>query len=243
MAKKKKQEKHHDTGFLGLLVLFIGFSSYAVASFFTSTNQQVKYLYSSVLENDGQVVAEQMPPDEVLFVDVDSNHQNYEAIKALHNLGVVGGYANDTFKPDKVISRAEMLAILTNAVDSDFSSGVYKDCFSDVKGEWYSVFVCYAKEHGWVAGYNNGTFMPAEPATKSESLVALFRAFNYQVCSEVVEQPYQDISVDQWIAPFACAAKRDYLFNNTEVFSPDYQLTRADLVQLIYNVMSKMGRV
>lgn len=244
MTKKKKTQKHHDTGFLGLLVLFIGFSSYAVASFFTSTNQQVKYLYSSVLDNEGQVVEqEQLPPREELFVDVNSNHQNYDAIKALHNLGVVGGYSDDTFKPDKVINRAEMLAMLTNAVDADFSEGVYKDCFADVRDDWFSVFVCYAKDSGWVAGYDNGRFLPMEPATKAESLVALFRAFDYQVCDEVLEQPYQDVSVDEWLAPFACAAKRDYLFTSDEVFAPGYQLTRADLVQLLYNVMSKLGRV
>lgn len=242
--KTNDVKKPHDTGFLGLLVLFIGFSSYAIVSFSTSTGQQVKYQYSSVIGSDEQAFAEAtLPASEQLFTDVDSNHKNYEAIKVLHNLGVVGGYGDDSFKPDKIINRAEMLAMLTNAVDSDFSIGVYKDCFTDVKGEWFSVFVCYAKEAGWVSGYSDGKFKPNDPATKSETLVALLRAFNYKICSEVVDNPYQDISVDNWLAPYACTAKKDSLFLDVDSFFPDYELTRGDLVQLLYNVMIKMGRV
>lgn len=238
----KPVKKQFDTGFLGLMILFVGFSSYAIASFFTSTNSQVKYMYSSVLDNQNESGYEQaLPPGEPLFTDVDSNHKNYTAIKRLNDLGVVGGYSDNTFKPDKAINRAEMLAVLTNSVDADFSKGVYKNCFKDVKDDWYSVFVCYAKDATWVSGFEDGNFRPMDPAEKAESLVAVLRAFNYAVCENPSDGSFSDVPADSWIAPYACVAKRDYLFSEEDVFFPNYQLTRADLAQLIYNVMSKKG--
>ena len=46
------------------------------------------------------------------FTDVPNNHWAYKAINELAELGIVNGYQDGTFKPDKAVTRAELATIL-----------------------------------------------------------------------------------------------------------------------------------
>ena len=241
-------------GFLALLMLFVAVSAYAVGSFSSSTNDYLKSFYSSVIgsssENDmgtevkegdgstGEVSKEEEKKQ--IFKDVVSNHKNAVAIESLYNLGILAGYTDGTFKPENTINRAEFLAILSNAVEADFAGKKLENCFTDVKTEWFAAFACYAKEAGWVKGYDDGSFKPGQNVAKAEAVKIIFAAMEYPLCKDVKTAPYTDVEITSWMAPYACAAKEGGIVAGKTLYMPLYEITRGDTAQLIYNTMAKL---
>jgi len=116
---------------------------------------------------------------EDVFTDVDSNNKYYTALKYLKDNGVVIGYSDGSFKPDKKINRAEFTKIiiganttqeaLTNCAANYTKVGDYNvTLFTDVvfamvagnEPSWFFDYVCVAKFNGIVKGYDDGSFKP-----------------------------------------------------------------------------------
>lgn len=255
--------------FMGMLLLFAGFSFYAIASFFTSTSDYIDYRYASVLgaEGESDIPAEcyackepreDYPQCDILwqtevcplkaenvagvFDDVSGDHLNYEAITVLHDRGMVKGYDSGKFKPDNKINRAEFLAIISNAVDADFGGKKLADCFKDVQDQWFAVYACYAKENEWVKGYGDGSFGAGRNVTKAETIKMVFGAFDYEGCETVDKKPYDDVELSDWAAPYACQAKADKIIAAAGIFDGRREMSRGEVVQVIYNVMTKLGK-
>ena len=51
------------------------------------------------------------------FKDVSENHWAYMAIKELSDKGIINGYPDGTFKPDKPITRAEVCSIISSILE------------------------------------------------------------------------------------------------------------------------------
>ncbi len=233
--------------FLALLLLFVAVSGYAMGSFFSSTNDYLNKSYSSVIgadesseTKDAEDKVSKEEQKKQVFIDVPSNHKNAVAIVSLYNLGILTGYTDGSFKPENTINRAEFLAILSNAVDANFAGKKLENCFKDVKTEWFAAFSCYAKEAGWVKGYEDGTFKPAQSVSKSEAVKIIFEAMQYPLCENVKDAPYTDVEVTSWMAPYACAAKEGSIVSGKTLYMPLYEVTRGDTAQLIYNTMAKL---
>ena len=111
------------------------------------------------------------------FDDVHWSHVHKNAIDNLSSMQIVRGYTDGTFKPEKNISRAEMLKILVesnfiNKDASELNSFASQSCFQDSKlQDWFNKYVCWAKDAGWVDGFDNGqTFKPGKSVTLVEAL-------------------------------------------------------------------------
>lgn len=102
--------------------------------------------------------------------DIDGS-RNKAAILYLADKGVLAGYPDQTFKPNNVVNRAELLKILVASLGVTDLSG--RNCFPDVTDQWFAPYVCYAKNQGWVSGYADGTFRPSEPVNKVEAIKML----------------------------------------------------------------------
>lgn len=241
--------------FIGMLGLFAVTSVVAIVSFWSSTNDYIDHMFSSTLHAnevtvDGEVVGEtkgemkgaETEPTEI-FVDVTTEHYNGKAIQALYHNGIMKGYDDGNFKPDATMNRAEFLTVVANAVDADFGGMKLGNCFTDVQDQWFAAFVCYAKEKKWMKGYEDGSVGPEKAITKAEALKVAFEALDYPICESVEEMPYDDVAVDEWYAPYACAAKEGRIIRNVGLFLPDYELTRAQLAQIVYNLMIQKGLI
>ncbi|MGO4546233.1 S-layer homology domain-containing protein [Paenibacillus sp. 2TAB23] len=102
-----------------------------------------------------------------------------EAFTNLTRQKVIQGYENGSFKPDKLVTRAELavfvyrMASLTGLKHSERNiSG-----FSDVKKEWFAEDVLAASKLGFIQGYEDGTFRPNEHVTREETAVLLHRFY------------------------------------------------------------------
>lgn len=119
------------------------------------------------------------------FFDVNSNTTNQEAIDFLAGQGIISGYADGTFKPDNTLNRAELLKILIGATTKEqISAEQYKNCFSDVKDEWFAKYVCYAKEKGIINGYSDGTFKPSQTINFAEVAKIIVNAFDLETVAD-----------------------------------------------------------
>ena len=92
------------------------------------------------------------------------------AVSTLANVGAISGYSDGTFRPNKEITRAEFVTILTGIYGEDTTKGMP---FSDVGHSWCYDAVATAYANGWVSGYSDGTFRPNQTITRAEAVVIL----------------------------------------------------------------------
>ena len=101
-----------------------------------------------------------------------------DAVNVLTNLGVVSGYPNGKYKPDQVVTRAEMAVIIVRALGlADYATGT--SSFSDMAGHWSNPYVAYATSLGIIDGYPDGTFRPDNTVSYDEAAKMLVAALGY----------------------------------------------------------------
>lgn len=237
---KKIKIDPKDYPFLGLLVLFAGFSLYGVISMSSTLSDNINRTFSAnvlAVADDGTYTDSLNATDaEEIFTDVLSTNPNATAISYFKQMGYVGGYEDGSFKPDQLLNRAELFTILTNAVNADFTGGVYEKCFKDVNTEWFATFVCYAKDKGWVGGFDDGTYRPGNYVSVAEAVKIVFKAEGMVLPESVTERPFPDVPSDSWYAPYAKAAK-DANVITTASFNGNNNVSRSVFVQMMYNTI------
>ena len=75
------------------------------------------------------------------FTDVAESHPRYEAIMAAASAGLVGGYADGTFLPDRTITRAQVVTVINNAYGRHTLSKRYTEyggIFTDVNNDFWA---------------------------------------------------------------------------------------------------------
>ncbi len=235
-----KEHAPNHVHFLAALLLFSGFSVYSFSSFFTANDRYLDTFQASVL-GSGQEVdmnVKESTIDHEIFTDVFSDHQNALAIGKLRDNGVIGGYEDGSFKPDALINRAELLTLLSHAIDADLTGATYANCFGDVADQWFAPFACYAKAKAWVAGYADNTYRPAQSVTKAEALKITMTALGYEVEeSDEYELPFADVKAGDWFAPYVDLALEEGIVGSADLFNPTQEMSRAQVAQMIYNAM------
>jgi hypothetical protein len=247
MAAKPMHTEHMDLkktlsthgSFLALIAVFAGFSLYAVVSFAGSTSNYIQGMYASVIDANQEVVVADSSYE--VFSDLKSNAPHAVAIERLKKLGIFGGYTDGSFKPDKLLTRAELLTVTASAMDIDFSGASYGNCFKDVKNEYFAVPVCYAFKQGWVKGLKDGRFGPNDSVRYPEVLKVVVSVFGFVGPDKVEVEPLTGVKVTAWYAPTFKAAIDYGLIDGNFVFNPNYALTRADFAEVIYRAVKAKG--
>ncbi|MDX9971302.1 MAG: S-layer homology domain-containing protein [Candidatus Gracilibacteria bacterium] len=131
----------------------------------------------------------------LIFRDVRDNHPNANAINYLANAKVVQGYGDKTFGPQKEITRAELTKMLVQSLNpGDLSE--YKNCFPDVKEDWYAPYVCFAKENNWITGYKDGKFKPSNTINRAEALKIIYEVLIDEKIEDFSETLKKDLATD-----------------------------------------------
>jgi len=171
------------------------------------------------------------------FTDVAGDYVNATAIAYLKTAGVVQGYPDGTYKPTDEINRAEFTKIVVASLYTDLKG---KNCFSDVKDEWYAPYICKAKDEGIIDGYPDGTFKPADKIKFSEAAKIIVNALGGGVDPAALAS-----SSGQWFQPYVTklATEKDIPLS-VEFF--DGNVTRDEMAEMIYrlkaNVTNKATR-
>ena len=97
------------------------------------------------------------------------------AVSTLSKMGIIKGYEDGSFKPDASISRAEFAAI---AARFDPDGDTTPATFSDVSSHWAKDEISIAANHGWIKGYEDGSFKPDQKITRAETMTLVNRVLN-----------------------------------------------------------------
>ncbi len=172
--------------------------------------------------------------------DID-NHAYQTAIEYLYTKKVISGYDNGTFKPNNTINRAELLKILVGGAGYQKPDATkYQNCFPDVKNEWYAPYVCFAKEKGWVQGYDDGKFRPAQMINKVEAMKMLIssQGFPPALNAGANASMYADVNLKLWYGQymFVAEAMKIIDFSGSKYY-PSAFITRGEISNNIYRAM------
>jgi photosystem II stability/assembly factor-like uncharacterized protein len=110
------------------------------------------------------------------FTDVPPTHTFYPFIERMAARGVIGGYADGTFRPGNNASRGQIAKIVSNA--AGYSEPVSGQTFTDVApGSTFYEFVERLSVRGVIGGYSDGTFRPGNNATRGQTSKIVSNAF------------------------------------------------------------------
>ena len=116
------------------------------------------------------------------FTDVEDGSAVAEATNVLSDLGILYGYEDGSFGPDKTITRAELVAVanrlqgLSDAAKAAGGVTAYTDVPAD---EWYAGDVNLATQMGVISGDGNGLFRPNDPVKYEEAVKMIVASLGY----------------------------------------------------------------
>ncbi|MBR0599198.1 S-layer homology domain-containing protein [Sinanaerobacter chloroacetimidivorans] len=102
-----------------------------------------------------------------------AGHWAESYINTAVNKGIITGYQDKTFLPDKAVTRAEFATMINKALGNGSSASIG---FADVPYyEWYYDAVSKAVSASYAGGYDDNTFKPNNPITRQEAAVMISR--------------------------------------------------------------------
>lgn len=137
------------------------------------------------------------------FPDVPTNFHQYEAITWLEEYGVIQGYPDGTYQPEKPVNRAEFLKMLYKTLEVDVNNmaagGDFYGKFPDVKeGDWFWPYVRYAYLNNTVQGYKDGYFKPGNDISMAEAIKVVIEEFFDPEDLEIVDPRYCNYDDETW---------------------------------------------
>lgn len=175
----------------------------------------------------------------VNYPDVPDDHWASEAIGAVGTLGIVKCYPAGDFRPEGLITRAEMVACLARVKYPDESKlpPVDQQHFVDIPADhWAAKYVNFANDNDLVYGYPDDTFQPDNHITRAEGITILARFSDLKPL--IAPEPiYQDVPVGHWASEMIAAAKKAgmlYNYRNLMQLEPHRYLTRAEAIDILY---------
>lgn len=124
------------------------------------------------------------------FSDIENNWYKH-SIEALESEWIIQWFDDGTFKPHEELTRAELLKILFKSSNREIKDEGNKSCFSDVSpSDWYTKYVCSAKELGFAKGYDDNSFRPGNSLTVLEALVFWLRINEIELRDAKEDEPW-----------------------------------------------------
>lgn len=169
-----------------------------------------------------------------------ARHWSEPAVKDLMKRGVLTGYPDRTFKPDRLVSRAEFARMAVKAFGLPAAGA---NPFKDLAGHWAKSDAAALAGSGAIEGYADGTFRPDKPVTRAEMVAALGRLLKIgnkeQVYGQNWTPVYPDVPKSHWAFRYVEAARRlDYLPPSYGVsFLPSAAATRAEAAWMIDRIL------
>lgn len=178
------------------------------------------------------------------FTDVPANYWASAPIAALSAQGILDGFPDGSFQPNKPITRVEFAAIVRRAFNQPASREALT--FKDVKADSPAIVaINEATQTRFMSGFPDGSFQPDLPIPRLQVLLALATGLNLQVKSpsNQVLSRYQDAEqIPQYARDkIAAATEAGLVLNdtNSNVLTPGKATTRAEVAALVYQALRK----
>jgi len=176
---------------------------------------------------------------------IDTNTLYNEAKRAIEVLAarhIVEGVSDESFAPDKTLTRAEWTAMLVRAFGWTKDAGAADLMFTDVPSNaWYKEALEIAYSRGLITGYQDDTFRANQAISRAELAVLIARIANNNT---ELQSSSQFADADQ-VPAFAASAVQ-YLKDsglvkgyNDETFRPLQSSSRAEAAILLVRILQQ----
>lgn len=158
------------------------------------------------------------------FPDVSSHWaENY--IDYLSSEGIISGFPDGTFKPNQLLTRAQVSVLLSNQLNLTPESSNFPDVPAS---HWASGFIGAVLSEGIMSGYPDGTFKPNNPMTRAEVSSVISSAYNMVQSS--TGSPFSDVNQNHWAFSSIMALVDNYIASGYPdgTFKPNSSVTRAE---------------
>lgn len=160
-------------------------------------------------------------------------HWAEERIGVLIGEGIISGYPDGTFKPNKNITREEASKIISEYV-GERKTGTVE--LKDVSGIWSEPYIKHLYLEGIVNGYVDRTFRPKNSIIRSEFVTMIY---NYLKKNGELEKSYTSAGFkdtrDHWAKESIDAvSKLGYIRGYPDkTFKPDEPISRAEVSSIV----------
>lgn len=188
------------------------------------------------------IVAPQSPVEAAevkSFPDVKKSDYFYEAVQQLNSKGIIRGYEDGKYYPNKVLTRGEAASIIATAIGLD-TKNVKNPQFKDIKTQdWYYGAIAALVDRGVLSVNSTKTFGPQDPLTRAELAKILTKAF--QLNEEVlIDSPFSDVGFDDWFSSYIQPLIKNNITKGTSIhhFSPNEQVTRGQMAAFVHRAQT-----
>ena len=167
------------------------------------------------------------------FDDVKSGAFYFDAVQWAVENGITNGTGKNTFSPNNVCSRYQIVMFLWRAAGQPEAKAAVS--FADVKpGDIFYEAVQWAVERGITKGTSSTSFSPFAPCTRGQIVTFLHRSAGSPKVSGACD--FSDIPADSFCRDAVIWASSEGITNGTSAgrFSPNEGCTRAQVVTFLY---------
>lgn len=195
-----------------------------------------------------QASASPEPGPPKAFSDVPADYWAGSFISALSARGIIEGFDDNTFRPNRPITRAEFAALIQKAAEQPRTrdSVAFKDLQADY---WARPAIDEAVQMGFLSGYPDGNFRPDQEIPRSQGLVSVVSGLQLPSPDNPADalKVYQDAgTIPKYAAGKIAAATNAGLvvsYPDPKQLNPGQTMTRADASALIYQMLVSQKRL
>ncbi|OGC07149.1 hypothetical protein A2230_06410 [candidate division WOR-1 bacterium RIFOXYA2_FULL_36_21] len=195
-----------------------------------------KLIEVTAAKDDGEKLSESIRVLRLVgFKDVPQSYWAKRPIEGSSTVGLVEGYPDGTFKPERTLSRAELATLLVRASGTEVTERPRSKVFKDVDpSHWAAPYIKEAIAMGLVQGYPDGNFRPNNKISKAEAITVLAR-YDRLPLEKVEQKPFSDVAVDNWAAKYVQAAKNAGVLSYVKKGSLGVKqdVTRAEAIEMM----------
>ncbi len=160
-------------------------------------------------------------------------------IRHLHDMGILNGDGDGSFRPGSTITRAEFFAMMVRALGYELVKEG-ETTFMDIEGHWGQQEILTAIKNGLVKGNGDGTIRPDDKVTIGQVALIIDRA--YQIRTYGQDKIYTKLPLNDHYAKESVKKMLDAGVINTEDstynnFDIDLPATRAECAMMISRAM------
>ncbi len=170
------------------------------------------------------------------FADLASTDFAYNPVQHLTGKGAISGYADGTFRPSNMVTRAQFAKMLVVGMGWAWPAPA-TPTFRDVPaGDWAFPYIETAVQHGALSGYSDGTFRPTTAITRAQlaKLIVISRGWALHTPPAA---HFSDVATGDWAFGYVETAVNNGVLSGYSdgTYRPTAPATRAQVAKILSN--------
>ncbi|WP_163853667.1 S-layer homology domain-containing protein [Paenibacillus elgii] len=134
--------------------------------------------------------------DALAYNDVQESHWAANYIKIATKYGYFNGFEDGSFRPEAKVSRGELASVMARFLSLNVSASG-ENHFKDVSGHWAGNAIEELYRGKFLAGYEDGTFKPADSIRRVEAVTMINRML-YRGPLKGIAPQFPDVAESHW---------------------------------------------